>query len=669
MLNWIKTMLALLFPFAGFLWTQLFASPDLIGMLDAFSVGLFYLAILLLGGLLGKQLCLTVRVITTIAFFYFTAASFIHWQVFDRYLPVGLIQLWPEALRALRANYALFSIFLGSAVALLVAIAAWLYFKWTYINSRMASFCFGSAALALFLASQFYLDARGERFLNDVQESPIGQVLRDLELIPLVESRPYKIRDQGNRSLASLLAADSEAQLPAVMLAAIQNYYPESVDGRFPLYRAPNDKETIVTSQFSNVILVVLESVRSSEMGKYGKPHQSATPFLDWLSEHSINFEKNYSTAPLTVKSETAINCSLLDSFSALPLSKSSENLGKMTCLPSIFVDLGGTANWMHGYSSEFYSRKQYHREVLGFSELTEIENFYGSGFDYGRAKADLTELNQQDFLGWGVSDARVFDEALKQLPTYQRPFFLEILTLSNHLPFEFDWNIEFPDHLQTTETYLDRYRRGIYYTDQALAKFFAEFSVSEAAENTLLVVTGDHGIWVFDEDENINAVRKYEQFYRVPLMIYGKSLPPLVIDRASSHLDIAPTLLGLLGLSPAKAMLGNDLASTHETAYKRAPIVTVMDGKFGYHLDEVSCVPVGVCFRNSLQCEDASKQLLSASTLSCYKNTRDLLDLANSVELIGSPDDELSMIDEVINYVQVGHSLGFIPDTEKGPQ
>jgi hypothetical protein len=49
-------MLALLFPFAGFLWTQLFASPDLIGMLDAFSVGLFYLAILLLAGRFGVLL-------------------------------------------------------------------------------------------------------------------------------------------------------------------------------------------------------------------------------------------------------------------------------------------------------------------------------------------------------------------------------------------------------------------------------------------------------------------------------------------------------------------------------------------------------------------------------------------------------------------------------------
>lgn len=662
-------MLALLFPFAGFLWTQLFASPDFIGMLDAFSVSLFYLAILFLSGLLGRRLCLTVRVMTTIAFFYFTAASFIHWQVFDRYLPIGLMQLWPEALRALRANSSISSIFLGSVVAILVVIATWLYFKWTYINRRLASFILGSAALAFFLVSQFYLDARDERFLNDVQESPIGQVFRDLELIPFVESRPYKIRDQGNRSLASLLVTNPETQLPAVMLAAIKNYYPDSVDSRFPLYRASNDKETRVTSKFSNVILIVLESVRSSEMGKYGEPHQSATPFLDWLSKHSINFEKNYSTAPLTVKSETAINCSLLDSFWALPLSKSGDNLGTMTCLPSIFVDLGGTANWMHGYSSEFYSRKQYHREVLGFSELTEIENFYGSGFDYGREKGDITGLNKQDFLGWGVSDARVFNEALKQLPTYQRPFFLEILTLSNHLPFDFDWNIEFPDHLQTTENYLDRYRRGIYYTDQALAKFFAGFSVSKAAENTLLVVTGDHGIWVFDEDENITAVRKYEQFYRVPLMIYGKGLPPLVIDRASSHLDIAPTILGLLGLSPATAMLGNDLVSTHKTAYQRAPIVTVMDGKFGYHLNGVSCVPVDVCFRNSLQCEEASKQLLSASTLSCYKNTRDLLDLANSVELIAAPDDELSMVDEVINYVQVGHSLGFLPDTKKDVQ
>ena len=161
MLNWIKTMLALLFPFAGFLWTQLFASPDLIGMLDAFSVGLFYLAILLLGGLLGKRLCLTVRVITTLAFFYFTAASFIHWQVFDRYLPVGLMQLWPEALRALRANYALFSIFLGSAAAFLVAIATWLYFKWTYINSRMASLCAGLAGAGAVLGVTVLFGCKG----------------------------------------------------------------------------------------------------------------------------------------------------------------------------------------------------------------------------------------------------------------------------------------------------------------------------------------------------------------------------------------------------------------------------------------------------------------------------------------------------------------------------
>ena len=659
-------MLALLFPFAGFLWTQLFASPDLIGMLDAFSVGLFYLAILLLSGIFSKPVCLTVRVISTIVFFSLTAASYIHWQVFGRYLPIGLTQLWPEAIRALEANYSFFSILFVGSLTVLAAIAIWFYFKLTYVKNRAGYIFLGFSALMLFLMSQFYLDARHERFLNEAQESPMGQILRDLEFIPLVASRPYKMRDQGNRSLASLLAADTQAQLPAAMLAAIQNYYPLSGNARFPLYRAPKNLETQMKPKFSNVILVVLESVRSSEMGKYDKPYQSATPFLDWLGKHSINFEKNYSTSPLTIKSETAINCSLLDSFWAIPLSKSGDNIGRMSCLPSIFVDLGGAANWMHGYSSEFYSREQYHREVLGFSELIDIEHFYGSEFDYDRAKSQLTGLNQENFLGWGVSDARVFDEALKQLATYPRPFFLEILTLSNHLPFEWDWNVEFPDHLQTTETYLDRYRRGIYYTDQALAKFFAEFSVSEAAQNTLLIVTGDHGIWVFDEDENINAVRKYEQFYRVPLMIYGQGLTPVVITRASSHLDIAPTILGLLGLSPATAMLGNDLASTNTTGYKRAPIVTVMDGKFGYHLDGVSCVPVDVCFRNSLQCGDASKQLLSASILSCYKNAKDLLNLENPVELIASPGDALSLIDELINYVQVGHTLGFMPDANE---
>jgi phosphoglycerol transferase MdoB-like AlkP superfamily enzyme len=70
--------------------------------------------------------------------------------------------------------------------------------------------------------------------------------------------------------------------------------------------------------------------------------------------------------------------------------------------------------------------------------------------------------------------------------------------------------------------------------------------------EKTLILVTGDHGIRTLNEDPALPRAMLDEYSFHVPLMLYapGALSPRTRIDGLTSHLDVAPSLLDLLGAS-----------------------------------------------------------------------------------------------------------------------
>ena len=66
-----------------------------------------------------------------------------------------------------------------------------------------------------------------------------------------------------------------------------------------------------------------------------------------------------------------------------------------------------------------------------------------------------------------------------------------------------------------------------------------------------MVVVTSDHGFPVGEHGINHNEIGFYDDSFRVPFLLIWKGVvsPARISDAPASQLDIAPTLLHLLGL------------------------------------------------------------------------------------------------------------------------
>jgi phosphoglycerol transferase MdoB-like AlkP superfamily enzyme len=91
-------------------------------------------------------------------------------------------------------------------------------------------------------------------------------------------------------------------------------------------------------------------------------------------------------------------------------------------------------------------------------------------------------------------------------------------------------------------------------YADYALGYFLREAAKQPWFDNTIFVVVADHGARVYGKAEI--PLETYE----IPLMIYApKHIAPRQIDTLMTQIDIAPTVLGLLGLPYAAPFFGID--------------------------------------------------------------------------------------------------------------
>ena len=294
-----------------------------------------------------------------------------------------------------------------------------------------------------------------------------------------------------------------------------------------------------------NVIVVMLESVRASTIGVYNGG-QSHTPNLDAFAKRYVYARNFYANTNFTVKAETAIWCGVMDHNAKPPLSKYSDQLS-LNCLPKLLSSKGYSTRFYHGYQSDFYNRDRFLPKV---------------GFNYQYFHEDEVP-NETRRIGWGIADKAMYSLMLNDLYTVATPFFAHITTLSSHYPFKWDWPAAAPVPVNSGQTLFENYQRAVQYEDYAFGQFWDKFKRSPLAENTIVVVTADHGVWTFPDDMDMsNQVLLDEQFFRMPLMIYHPAVSePIEIEQVSSQLDIAPTVAAMLGIGGGAFVGKNMLA------------------------------------------------------------------------------------------------------------
>jgi phosphoglycerol transferase MdoB-like AlkP superfamily enzyme len=147
-----------------------------------------------------------------------------------------------------------------------------------------------------------------------------------------------------------------------------------------------------------------------------------------------------------------------------------------------------------------------------------------------------------------------LFDRAIEhfgQQYAQGQPFFSIVMTTSNHKPFTFRPGLEkfgIPEAGGGREA-------GVRYADYALGYFLQQAAKQPWFDDTVFVVVADHGARVYGKAEIPLST------YEIPLMIYAPGkLAPRQIDTLMTQIDIAPTVLGLLGLSYEAPFFGIDV-------------------------------------------------------------------------------------------------------------
>ena len=316
-----------------------------------------------------------------------------------------------------------------------------------------------------------------------------------------------------------------------------------------------------------NVVMVVMESVGANHLELYEAPYKSSEVIT--LARHGIVFEKIYAGEPESSAAMAAIFCSIYPKHSLISIPRGMTNLG----IPGLPAVLAG-----HGYKSAFihpgpllYDREKDFLRYHGFAEIVD--------------EPTDTRFSR---------DAELVPAALKWIKSNQRrPFFLTIWTLDTHHPYR----VEAADGYDSGGSHLDRYLEAVRAADALVGRLVGALKEMNLLDDTLVVITGDHGEAFREHGNLVHGFSVYNEEVHIPLIITNPKLIPKEtrVSEVGGQLDIAPTLLALLGFDIPPEWQGMSLFAAGRTdrayLFSTAGNFTLgmVDGNFKYIYDFVT--------------------------------------------------------------------------------
>lgn len=335
-----------------------------------------------------------------------------------------------------------------------------------------------------------------------------------------------------------------------------------------------------------NVVVIVEESFGAQFVGAYGDS-RNLTPNFDRLAGQGLLFANAFASGTRTIRGLEAI-------VTSLPPIPSEGIIKRPGSWP--------IANW-----GEVLHRQGYHTSFLygGYGLFDNMNPFFGGN---GFALIDRNDIRQVTFSNiWGVCDQDLFNHALGYFDgeaEAKKPFFSVIMTTSNHSPYTFPAGL--PGIREGHR--LD----GVRYADLALGEFMDKAAGHSWYRDTVFVVVADHDARVYGK-EQIPL-----RHYRIPLLVLAPGeAKPRIVATATSQIDIAPTVMGLLGLPYQAPFYGQDVL--HIPADQPRPILLNHDHDVGLLLGDRLAV-FGLqkeihCYR--VDAEDKLTPIANAPTLS----------------------------------------------------
>lgn len=312
-----------------------------------------------------------------------------------------------------------------------------------------------------------------------------------------------------------------------------------------------------------NLIYILIDTARQDVYTPFNPDTRVKAPALAKLAEESTVFTNAYTNSNWTKPSIASIWSSLY------PITHDTKS--KKAVLPKDVPVL-----------SE-------HLQDQGFATAAFIANGYTSdkfGFKRGwRTYRNYIRENRPP------EAEHVYADALAWLKkSNAKRFFLWIQTIDPHVPYgvpsryrelyfqgKYEGQLgpsvtgyETQDFNEGTKSFTEddkRYVRALYdaeitYHDDHLGKFLEQLRTLGALEETLVVVSNDHGEEMLDHGRYGHGHTLYEELIRSPLLIRYPAIFPegKRVDQVVEAVDLVPTILEVLGAAPMKEVEGQTL-------------------------------------------------------------------------------------------------------------
>ncbi len=312
------------------------------------------------------------------------------------------------------------------------------------------------------------------------------------------------------------------------------------------------------TGRVENAILIIIDTLRADHVGCYGYG-RPLTPRIDELAAEGIRFDTCIAQAPWTIPSIMSIMTSMYPSVNGI-------------------MDDQGRLDPMRQTLAEAFLAAGF--RTAGIVSHTFVDSRFGFGKGF--------EIFEDEKVIQEPAD-RITDLAISILEEVKdERFFLFIHYFDPHFPYEppapydtiqvtpgvdvesMSWkemkrfaHVRNPVPQAELNRIVGLYDGEIAFTDVMIGRLIEYLKTSGIYDNTIIALTSDHGEEFKDHGSMGHTRTLYDEVIRVPLLIRdpGSQARGVVVEEQVRSMDIAPTLLGAVGVGIPVDFQGFDLS------------------------------------------------------------------------------------------------------------
>ncbi len=295
-----------------------------------------------------------------------------------------------------------------------------------------------------------------------------------------------------------------------------------------------------------NILLITVDTLRYDRVSFLDDTHVQ-TPHLDALARKSLVFTRAYAHSPLTRPSHACI--------------------------------MTGTTPPYHGVSDNPGFRLE--SEYLTLAEYLKVRGYGTAAFIGAFVLDSRFGLNEGFDLYDDANWVQVFGQFDDVERTADRVVGPARAWISEQKDKWFCWIHVFDPHDPYTppEPYRSEYKNDPYsgevaFTDAQLGLLFEALEKNGSLDNTIVILTADHGEALGEKEEMHHGFFAYENTIHIPLFVAYPGVKPGLVGGVASHVDIFPTVCDLLGQPAPGQFQGESLLPLAQGKARRNPRV-----------------------------------------------------------------------------------------------